>query len=654
LDASEALVEARTRLRQRDFASARALCMGVLQAQPANPDALLLHGLACAELGEFPAAADSLGRSLALAPQSPMICVVLADVLLQAGDAAGAEAAARDALGRAPALAAAHNVLGVALQRQGRAGEACAAYREAIASDASNANAWRNLSQGLAALDDLEGAIQARRRAMELPPAGSVEDAHALASLLHRDVRIHEAIGVLQDVLARDPARIGAWLELANCHADLAAHAESRRCYEEVLRRRPGFHQVASTLLVTLHYDARFDAPAVFDAHRAWAARHAASIVPRSHPGRASPGKLRIGFMSPAFREGPSGRFVLPLLQHLDRTRFEVHAYNANGRPDALTGVLQAQADRWRDVWGEDDDAFAERIADDGIDILVDCAGHTPGGRPLVLARKPAPLQVTWLDYFDTTGLDAVDVLVGDAVSTPPGGAQRFTEEVLRLGDCRLCYAPPGYAPAVNTLPALANGHVTFASFNRLSKIVPQVVELWSALLRAVPGSRLIVKNTAMKDPLAKRALLAQFEARGISGERIDARTHSPHAAMLAEYGEADIALDTFPYNGGLTSCEALWMGLPVLCLMGDSMISRQTAAIMTAAGMPEWIARDAEHFVEIGAAAAADLSRLALLRASMRERLAASALMDAKAFAERFGALMLEAWSREARGGRA
>jgi protein O-GlcNAc transferase len=623
--AQRALAVAREALRAGRAAAAIEACAPLLVHDSADAAALLLTALAHAELGELDAAAVHFARLLEIAPTQPAaVRVVYADVMLRRGDALAAERIAVEAVAAAPAMSAAHNVLAAALHRQGRLREAQARYAEAIAADPRNPTPRRNLSDALRDEGRLEEAIEARRA---LGPQGlGGADWLAIARMLHARVRLEEAIEAYRAAVAATPADADAWNELGNAYADTARHPEAQACYREALRVRPAYPEVASTLLIELHYDPAFSLEAIYRAHLEWARVHAASIEPPAPPVRARRERLRVGLLSPALREGPTGTFVRPLFDHLDRARFEVYGYNARGRRDALTEGFQRSAQGWHDAWNDDDDTLAARIRADGIDVLVDLAGHTPGGRPLVLARKPAPVIVTWLDYFDTTGLEAVDYLIGDPVSTPEGGAQPFRERVLRLAPCRLCYTPPQGSPAVASRPR--DGAPVFGSFNRFSKMEPEVIASWARLLARVPGSR----------------LLHAFDEQGVAAERIELRGHSPHARMLEEYGDIDIALDTFPYNGGLTTCEALWMGVPVLCRLGDSMISRQSAALARAAGLDDWVVTGEEELVRRALAACADRDGLATLRASQRERLLASPLMDAPAFAARFGELLLEA----------
>jgi len=640
---ASAIAAAQQMVRAGEHAAARAALDHVLAQDATHAQAWLLHALAAAGMGDPAAAAASMERVLALAPAQPAgVWLVYADILLDAGDAPRAEAAARQAVAGAPESAAALNLLGAALHRQGRATEAEQAYRAALAADPAYLNAYRNLADIARERGDLDTAIALRGDVLARGGT-SAQDHLALARVLHQAVRLERAIALYREALRLDPSYAWGWSDLGNAYSDAGLIEEAHAAYREALRLRPDLDRVESTLLINLHYDAALDADTIFDAHRAWAKRHAASIVAAPPPRRAARSRLRVGFLSPAFRAGPTGAFALPLLENLDRSRFELFAYNANGRHDSLTPRMRAAVDAWHDAWTEDDEALASRIRADELDVLVDLAGHAPGGRPLVLARKPAPCVVTWLDYFDTTGLDAVDYLVADTISAPPGGRQEFSERLARLDPCRLCYAPPVDAPAPLPPPVLRNGFMTFGSFNRLSKIGPRVVEAWSAILNAVPRSRVLLKNPALHDGSTRERMLAQFAGHGIARERIELRGFSPHRRMLEEYGDMDVALDPFPYNGGLTTCEALWMGVPVLCLLGDTLISRQSAALLAAAGYEEDVAENADALVARAVRLASDPDALARARAERRDRVARSPLVDGAAFARRFGALLEE-----------
>jgi len=318
-----------------------------------------------------------------------------------------------------------------------------------------------------------------------------------------------------------------------------------------------------------------------------------------------------------------------------------VLCYSAGTTSDEMQRQLQALTGHWRDVGRDSDDELARRIRADGIEILVDLDGHAPFNRLRAIASKPAPVILTWLDYFNTTGLEAVDFLVGDDLSTPANGIQRFTEQILRIEPSRLCYAPPDYAPQPAPPPMLKNGYVTFGSFNRLSKLAEPVVDQWARLLKAVPDARLLLKSAAFMHPNTRRVFSQRFELRGIAGNRLELRSSSPHAQMLSEYADVDIALDTVPYNGGLTTCEALWMGLPLVAQLGDSMISRQSAALVAAAGFPQWVAKSEDEWLGLNCSLASAPVELADFRKRSRGLLVQSPLLDGGSFARKFESLL-------------
>jgi protein O-GlcNAc transferase len=313
--------------------------------------------------------------------------------------------------------------------------------------------------------------------------------------------------------------------------------------------------------------------------------------------------------------------------------------------PTQLRPRLQAATTRWHRIDKEDDDAFAAAVRADRIDILIGLAGHSGHNRLLAFARRLAPIQVTWLDYFDTTGVPAIDYLITDPLHTPADSQQRFTERILRLPVTRLCFVAPASAPPVAPAPVLRRGHLTFGSFNRYAKTNLRVVALWARLLDAIPGAQLLLKANEFVDRGIRARALACFAAHGIHGDRITLRDPSPPAALLAEYADIDIALDTFPHNGGATTMDALWMGVPVLTLTGNTLISRQSAAMLHAAGLPEFVATTADELIALASRWNADRERLAELRKEIRPRVAASALCDGTRFARDFEVALRGIW---------
>jgi predicted O-linked N-acetylglucosamine transferase (SPINDLY family) len=356
---------------------------------------------------------------------------------------------------------------------------------------------------------------------------------------------------------------------------------------------------------------------------------------------------LKIGYVSPDFRDHVVGLNLLPLFREHDRDRFEIIAYSNVLRPDATTERFQRYAAVWHNIRQLSDEALAEQIRADRIDILFDLAGHTARNRLLVFARKPAPVQITWAGYVGTTGLAAMDYLLADRHEVPPGAERYYRERVLRMPDGYVCYDPPAYAPPVGPLPALGRGRATFGCFNNPAKITPQVIEAWAGILRRLPGARLVLKFKGWSDPCVARRFTAMFAAEGIEPQRLEMLGHSPHVELLAEYGRIDLALDSFPYSGGLTTCEALWMGVPVITCPGETFASRHSLSHLSTVGLTETIASDWDEYVELAVALAGDLPRLAALRAGLRERMAASPLMDAPRFARNIEAAYRAMWRR-------
>jgi predicted O-linked N-acetylglucosamine transferase (SPINDLY family) len=315
-------------------------------------------------------------------------------------------------------------------------------------------------------------------------------------------------------------------------------------------------------------------------------------------------------------------------------------------RPEEVLPELRSAADSWHDIFYLSDEELVALVREMQIDILVDLSGHTAFHRLLAFARRPAPVQAEWIGYFHSSGLSSIDYFITDPFTSPAGSGQRFTETPVYLPHTRFCYGPPAYAPEVGPLPAQKNGYVTFGSFNRLPKLTGEAVNAWSQILRCVPGSRLVIKSGALSEPLVQSRLRARFAQHGVAEECLDLRMGSNHPEMLAEYGDIDIALDTFPFNGGMTTLEALWMGVPVLTIAGDTVVSRQTVSALANIGLAEELAfADAAAYIAGAVALASDGVRLAALRQQLRPRMAASPLRDAAQFTRDLEALYRRMW---------
>jgi predicted O-linked N-acetylglucosamine transferase (SPINDLY family) len=362
---------------------------------------------------------------------------------------------------------------------------------------------------------------------------------------------------------------------------------------------------------------------------------------------------LKIGFVSGDLREHPVGYFlerVIAALQQQSPKQFELIAYSTHPATpgDALAQRLRQAFDQWHDVDGLADALLAARIHDrDQIDVLIDLAGHTAYTRLPVFACKPSPVQVSWLGYFASTGLSEMDWFIADAVTLPPEFEPHFTECIWRLPQTRLCFSPPQPSPGLAPLPALLTRHLTFGCFNHLSKMTDEVVSLWARVLDSVQGSRLLLKSPPLESAAIRQTVLSRFAVHGIEPARIDMEGLSSRYDYLASYGRIDIALDPFPYPGGTTTAESLWMGVPVLTLAGQSFLGRQGAGLMVNAGLPDWVARSEEEYLQIAVKKSADLQALSALRQRLRMQLGSSALLDAERFAQHFSEALRGMWQR-------
>jgi predicted O-linked N-acetylglucosamine transferase (SPINDLY family) len=617
---------------------AKQACAAALDRQPAAREALDLFWELCNETADHAAAVERIGAALAEERGVARFHYILGCSFEDLGRTEEAIAAYRAALALEPSAAKAANNLGAALEMSGRLDEAAAQYEAAARADPKLAQALVNLGnlhkrRGVAA-----NAIPWLERAIELEPANP-ELRCGLAEAQVLSWELDAAVESCRAALAIDPQHERAHFGLGNALQALGRADEAEASFRAALRARPDFVEAHSNLLLCLHYR-RGDEPEALGAeHAEWERRHGRSVERLPAPGRAAgPARraLRIGYLSPNFHRHSVAFFVEPLLAAHDRRAVRVFGYANVAHPDRVTARLRRLCDEWRDVSALDEEQTARMIRADGIDILVDLAGHTGGGRMRVLARKPAPVQVSWLGYPNSTGLSAMDWRLTDARADPPGEAERYTSErLLRLERGFLCYAPPEQAPEVGAPPSAGSGRVTFGSFNNLAKITPDMVARWARLLAQVPGSRMLIKAHGVANASAQQALREGFAAGGIDPGRLalSGAEKSLHD-HLARYGEVDIALDTFPYNGTTTTCEAMWMGVPVVTLAGRAHVSRVGASLLHQVGLEELVAREPGDYVARAAALALDPGRLRELRAGMRARLRGSALMDAAGFA--------------------
>ncbi|MBZ0069505.1 MAG: tetratricopeptide repeat protein, partial [Thiobacillus sp.] len=504
------------------------------------------------------------------------------------------------------------------------------------------------LAHACIALNDLPAAAQTLNEIIAIWP-DKAEIHSNLGSVYQAMGRPQDAIAAYEVALKINP-RLGVALNsLGSAYLAQGDFEQAERCYRQCLAPTPGDLQARPNLLMLLNYLPDADAGRVLEEHREWG-RVAEGRIPQLEliqPAEDTQRRLRVGYLSPDFREHSVASFIEPVLRHHDRSRFEVCCYSSLPTPDETTRRIRAAVDVWHDIDKLSDGEAARLIREDRIDILVDLSGHTSGGRLGVFAARPAPVQMTWLGYPNTTGLRTIDYRITDGVADPAGEDAWYSEELLRLDGCFLCYQPMADVPEVAPLPALKNGHVTFGSFNNFSKINPGVLQLWAGVLRQVPGSRLLLKCPALTDATVQARVSADLQALGIGAERVDLMGHTrTRQEHLALYAKLDIALDTFPYNGTTTTCEALWMGVPVLSFAGEHHAGRVGATLLNAAGVSDWLASTQEAFVSLAQARAADVAGLARLRGALRGQVAASSLCDAAGFVRRLEAAMQQAWA--------
>ena len=481
------------------------------------------------------------------------------------------------------------------------------------------------------------------------PPA----DASCADVLQHADAlaaagQLTAALACYRACAEAHPQSLDAWLGAASVLVDLWSIDEAITAYSQALLLAPAASAVFSALLFHSHYRSPPDASRMFSLHRQYGEmmRHAGA---RAHAGYALAAdpqrRLRIAYVSPNFSRHSVGYFIEPVIRCHDRARYAVFCYYSHRLADETTARIRGLADGWRHVAGMGEAALDGMIREDGIDILIDLAGHSKGNALGVLARRPAPVQFTWLGYPDTTGLDAVDYRITDQTADPaPGAEPRHTETLRRIDDCFVCYQPPVDSPPVAARES--NGAVVFASFNNLAKLNAQTIRMWGAILTAVPGSRLALKAAGLNFPDTVDRLLDCCERSGIDPSRIELRGWIKNQREhLALYDEIDIALDTFPYNGTTTTCEALWMGVPVITLAGEAHMSRVGASILRCVGLDSLVADGDAEYTEIAIALAHDRGRCRALRAGMRDRMLASPLLDHANFTLKLERHFRQAW---------
>ncbi|MBL8200629.1 MAG: tetratricopeptide repeat protein [Chromatiales bacterium] len=599
------------------------------------------------DLGRPGEALQAAQSALALRPQDPLVNANAARALLKLDRPGEAVPYLRSALQVQPDLHHLREMLARALLETGRPDEGAAIFREIEGRAANDFPLLEMMARFYHRARLGADAERCLLRMRQLNPRHA--PVYGDLALLYIDfAQYSKAHEVALDGLKLDPRSTVLWNALANTQSSLGRVEEALQSYRKVLELEPNVAPAHSNLLLTMHYVSGLAPGEIFAEHQRFGRLHAPpALATGDFPNAPEPARrLRIGYLSPDIRKHSVAFFLEPLLDHRDRDQFEVYAYASVKTPDDVTQRLRGKFDQYRSVLDLTNPRLAQAIKADQVDILIDLAGHAGSLHTAVLGYKPAPVQVNYLGYPDTTGIEAVDYRITDWLADPAGAEAVHTEQLVRLPGGFLCFRPPEDPPAIAPPPRKSTGHVTFGSFNREFKVSQEVLDLWCRILLAVPGSRMMMKSIAGSDPATREHQLGEFERRGVDRSRIVLVGFIPNQAdHLATYRDIDIALDTFPYHGTTTTLDSLLMGVPVITLSGYHHASRVGASLLTQAGIPDLIAHAGDEYVAKAVALAGDPGRLDALHDTLRGKLLASTLCDGPAFSRKFEFALRGMW---------
>lgn len=597
----------------------------ITQAVKLSPEIAQFHtnlGIALTSLDRLDEALQSLVRAVQLDANDSGALFNMGTVLVRLKRPAEARRCFEQAIQLAPTAADFHEALGGVLQAEGNLAAAERCFRQAIAQQPTHRQAHCNLAILYRAQERWNEAAQACREIVRLDPNNFAAHRN-LAAVLDEGQQYDEAVAVFEQLARAQPNDASTWAGLGVLRQKQGQLDAAFDAYAQAVRLNPSLRQ---NFLFALAHDPRKSPQEIVEAHVRWGQQYANWASGATHDNSPDPERpLRVGYVSGDFCRHAVVNFFEPLLTHHDPSQIRVVCFANVARPDRTTEYLKSRAPVWHAIYGMQDDEVVDLIRRERIDILVDLSGHTADNRLLVFARKPAPVQATYLGYPCTTGLTSIDYRISDSILDPPDEPTFGTETIMRLPGTAHCYAPLRKAPPVTPLPALLAGRITFGSLHKLTKINASVIDVWCRLLRTVPSAKLLLLRDNLKGD-TRETLHRQFVAQGITAERLDFRSEfGPTHSHLAAYQEVDIALDTFPYAGGTTSNEAIWMGAPVLTVGGDRPAARAGAALMHFVGCPEFIADSHDDYVRRGVQLTADLAHLASVRSTLRDRFNAS-----------------------------
>ena len=667
----------------KEFDLAEQVCREALKLAPESHSILNNLGTVLRSRGQNEEARGYYEDAVRLQPQFPEALTNLAMCLCSQGKFDEGIERFREVVRLRPALADVHNNLGTALVHRKQLDQAIECFQTALEIKPDHVEASNNLGSALRALGKADQAIAFFRKAIEFKPdfveayanlaatfgdLGRNEDAlsavdkalglhpdsprlHFLRGILLRNLWRHdEGIAAIRKSLELDPDASDALTTLGYA---LLENGDLDGAMEALTKSVAGMAdpQSLSNVLMTANYHPGFSQRDLFAMHRRWAELHEVPQIPLRKPhtnDRTPRRKLRIGYVSPDFRGHSVAYFLEPILANHDHTQFEIFGYANVVNFDLATYRLRTEIDHWRETAGKTLDEVSQMIRDDSIDILVELAGHTGSNLLLVFARKPAPVQINMIGFPSTTGLSAMDYRITDAQCDPLGSTEVFNSEtLLRMSNVFWVYQPPSNRIEIGNLPADDNSIFTFTSVNNFTKVTPQVQAMWAKLLCEVPNSKLVIQTSATQSEKTQGLVKARFAAEGVDAGRLEFRPWSNLTDYLKLLERSDITLDPFPFNGGTTTCHSLWMGAPVLTLAGDRHASRMGLSMMTAIGLPEFVAYTPDEYVAIGKRMAENLPHLREIRRGMRERLLASPLLDGAGYTRKLEKVYRDVWQK-------
>jgi protein O-GlcNAc transferase len=652
-DAPEALQKLATTLHEQHRTDeAIPIFQKVISLRPDWTDALAAYGNALQSKSQWPEAAEVSRAVTHRRPEDPVAWFALGNALHMQRRLPDAVAAYDKAISLKPDYVEVHTNLADALAKSGQLDAALAEARRAIELRPDFHLAWNNLGNVYLALQRPEDAIQAFQKSVATHP-DYADGYYNLGNAYRMANRLEDSAMAFTSATRAKPDYFMAYNNLAIVQKEMRDLSNAMSNFHFAMHLRPDHPTPHSNYISTLHYPQNIDPAMIFSEHITWNARHARRVARHIQPysnDRSADRPLRVGYVSADFREHSVGFFLVNLFENHDPNQFEIFCYSDSPKPDHMTELLRAKSKTWRQTAALEPEQLAEKIRADKIDILIDLSGHAGGSRLPTFALKPAPVQITYLGYPDTTGLQTIAYRFTDALADPVGETERFhTEQLLRLPRTFLSYWPNPKSPDVSPLPSQSGAPFTFGSFNALAKITPAMIDLWSKLLRAVPTTRLIIKShSGLTEPSARKRLLDVFASCGISAGRLQLHPQTQTLTHHLElYNSVDLALDTFPYHGTTTTCEALWMGVPVVTLAGARHVSRVGVSLLTNVGLSQFIAQSPDQYIDIATQSARDPAALTNLRGSLRETLRKSPLLDGKQFARDVESAYRRVWKQ-------